>query len=158
MAGGAEAAAAAAAGAGADAGGDREPLLPKLAVGADSAAGGAASGLAGGGGGSAPGENGHAPDGELPQDGTPAACPTGTCEKRFWSCPGNAGFKVRRKPCMRAGTAPRIRHGADFPVFFITCWRIGSRLLCCKAAKEDMLVDRLQTMMQQGTKGGHAGA
>lgn len=24
----------------------------------------------------------------------PAACPTGTCDKQFWSCPGNAGFKV----------------------------------------------------------------
>ena len=26
--------------------------------------------------------------------GDPCACPTGTCDKKYWSCPGNAGFKV----------------------------------------------------------------
>lgn len=29
-------------------------------------------------------------------DDTNGICPTGSCDKRYWTCPGDAGFKVHR--------------------------------------------------------------
>ena len=91
--------------------GDKDPLLPRgeaRHVREDSAAGSDGGAAAGGGansrkaaglngaGGTGGDENGHSPPNgdDPPQDNSAAACPTGTCEKRYWSCPGNAGFKV----------------------------------------------------------------
>ena len=34
------------------------------------------------------------PSGGAPDD-TNGICPTGSCDKRFWTCPGDAGFKVQ---------------------------------------------------------------
>lgn len=37
-----------------------------------------------------------------PSSSGPTACPTGTCDHKFWSCPGNAGFKVAH--CIKLDT------------------------------------------------------
>ena len=88
----------------------------------------------------APSEDGAAQEGPSESDGLlaeeapeadPTACATGTCDKQFWSCPGNAGFKVFHP--LRLST--QILH---VPIIdcFLLCTQASSawwRVLCqCK--------------------------
>ncbi|EIE22257.1 DUF1336-domain-containing protein [Coccomyxa subellipsoidea C-169] len=70
----------------------------------------------------APSEDGAAQEGPSESDGLlaeeapeadPTACATGTCDKQFWSCPGNAGFKVRGPNYLR----DKKKVLADDPLF-----------------------------------------
>ncbi len=77
---------------------ESEPLLPEKLrggyVGGDDGGGGGAGAAPVSGQPSAPGPG----SGAGSDPALPAACPTGTVSKQYWSCPGNAGFKVRFLP------------------------------------------------------------